>query len=302
MLQKELRKLIWIFVVPPLLIWAILNIYPMVSSFYWAMTDYDGVTKASEVFTGLQNYQRMMHDVRWWESMRNTFVIAIGLIGTILPISLLFAVLITNTKKGQGILKTFVYLPSILPTVIVGLLWVFILDPQVGLFGYLLDGFDLREAFKELFQLRSLNLMANPKTARLMVIMISLWASVGMYTLYFLAGLSRVPQDLYDAAKIDGASGWGLFWNVTFPLLYPTIQTITLLLIINSLQNFGFIYVVSAGSPGPTIQVMATYIYRTAFMDNRFGYATALGTIMMAVVMTFTLISRRLTKRETFQY
>lgn len=302
MLQKELRKLIWIFVVPPLVIWAILNIYPMVSSFYWAMTDYDGVTKASEVFTGLQNYQRMMRDVRWWESMRNTFIIAIGLIGSILPISLLFAVLITNTKKGQGILKTFVYLPSILPTVIVGLLWVFILDPQVGLFGYLLDGFNIREAFKELFMLRSLNLMANPKTARLMVIMISLWASVGMYTLYFLAGLSRVPADLYDAAKIDGASGWGLFWNVTFPLLYPTIQTITLLLIINSLQNFGFIYVVSAGSPGPTIQVMATYIYRTAFTDNRFGYATSLGTVMMVVVMAFTLISRRLTKRETFQY
>lgn len=302
MLQKELRKLIWIFVIPPLVVWAILNIYPMVSSFYWAMTDYDGITKATEVFTGLQNYRRMMNDVRWWESMRNTFIIAIGLIGTILPISLLFAVLITNTKKGQGILKTFVYLPSILPTVIVGLLWVFILDPQVGLFGYLLDGLDIRAAFKELFNLRSLNLMANPKTARLMVILISLWASVGMYTLYFLAGLARIPVDLYDAAKIDGASGWKMFWNVTFPLLYPTIQTITLLLIINSLQNFGFIYVVSAGSPGPTIQVMATYIYRTAFTDSRFGYATALGTIMMVVVMTFTLISRRLTKKETFQY
>jgi len=302
MLQKELRKLIWIFIVPPLVVWAILNIYPMLSSFYWAMTDYDGITKASEVFTGIQNYQRIIKDIRWWEAMRNTFIIALGLIGTILPLSLLFAVLITNTKKGQSILKTFVYLPSILPTVIVALLWVFILDPQVGLFGFVLDSLDIRQAFKEVFHLRSLNLMGNPVTARYMVILISLWAGVGMYTLYFLAGLSRIPVDLYDAARIDGASGWSTFWNVTFPLLYPTIQTITLLLIIGSLQNFGFIYVVSAGSPGPTIQVMATYIYRTAFADNRFGYATALGTVMMVVVMTFTLISRRLTKREAIQF
>lgn len=302
MLQNELKKLIWAFIVPTMIVWGILNIYPMVSSFYWAMTDYDGITKASEAFTGLQNYQRMLNDVRWWESMRNTFIIAIGMILTILPISLLFAVLITNTKRGQGFLKTFVYLPSVLPTVIVALLWVFILDPQVGLFGFALDGLNIRSAFAELFHLRSLNLMANPATARYMVILITLWASVGSYTLYFLAGLSRIPQDYYDAAKIDGANGWCLFWNITFPLLYPTIQTITLLLIIGSLQNFGFIYVVSAGSPGPTIQVMATYIYRTAFSDNRFGYATALGTIMMVVVFTFTLISRRLTKRETFQY
>lgn len=302
MLQKELKKLIWIFIVPPLIVWAILNIYPMISSFYWAMTDYDGVTKASEAFTGIQNYQRMVGDYRWWESMRNTFIIALGMIVTILPLSLFFAVLITNTKAGQGILKTFVYLPSVLPTVIVALLWVFILDPQVGLFGFAIDAFDVRQALKDMFHLRSLNLMGNPQTARYMVILITLWAGLGMYTLYFLAGLARMPLELYDAAKMDGATGWSMFWNVTFPLLYPTIQTLTLLLIIGSLQNFGFIYVVSAGSPGPTIQVMSTYIYRTAFTDNRFGYATSLGTVMMVVVMGFTLISRQLTKREVIEF
>jgi raffinose/stachyose/melibiose transport system permease protein len=302
MLQKELRKLIWIFVVPPLLVWAILNIYPMVSSFYWAMTPYDGVTKSTAVFTGLANYQRMMNDSRWWEAMRNTLIIGVGLITTVLPVSLFFAVLITNTRRGQELMKTFVYLPSILPTVIVALLWVFILDPTVGLFGFVLDAFDMRQALKELFNLRTLNLMGNPATARYVVIFVTLWAAIGMNTLYFLAGLSRIPVEINDAARIDGAAGFKLFWYITFPLLYSTIQTIFLLLVINSLQNFGFIYVVTGGNPGSTTQVMSTYIYRTAFSDYQFGYATALGTVMMVLVMTFTLVSRRLTRREVVQY
>jgi raffinose/stachyose/melibiose transport system permease protein len=302
MLQKELRKLIWIFLVPPLVVWAVLNIYPMVSSFYWALTPYDGVNPATAVFTGLENYERMMGDTRWIASIGNTFYIAFGLIVTILPLSMMFAVMIMMTKKGQGVLKTFVYLPSILPTVIVALLWVFILDPSVGLFGFALDALELRQVLRELFNLRTFHLLGNPHTARYVVVLISTWSALGFYTLIFLAGLSRIPQELYDAANIDGAQGFSLFRYITFPLLYPTIQTVLLLLIINALQTFTFIYVIMGGFPGSTTQVMATYIYRTGFVDYQFGYATAMGTIMMVIVLVITLLSRRLTKREAIQY
>jgi len=302
MLQKELRKLIWIFLVPPLIIWGVINIYPMVSSFYWALTSYDGINPATAVFTGIENYQRMASDVRWLESIKNTFIIAFGMIVTILPLSLVFAFLITMTKKGQNTLKTFVYLPSILPVVIVSLLWVFILDPTVGIFGFALDAFNLREILRATFNLRTLHLVGNPSTARYVVILITLWSALGFYTLIFLAGLSRIPQDLYDAARIDGAEGFSLFRYVTFPLLYPTIQTVLLLLIINALQSFNFVYVITGGFPGPTTQVMATYIYSKGFADYQFGYATALGTVMMVIVLAFTLLSRRLTKREVIQY
>lgn len=302
MLQRELRKLIWIFLVPPLLIWAILNIYPMVSSFYWALTSYDGINPATAVFTGIENYQRMINDGRWLASIFNTFAIAIGMIVTILPLSLIFAFLISMSKRGQGVLKTFVYLPSILPIVIVALLWVFILDPTVGIFGYALDTLDLRQFLRELFNLRTLHLVGNPATARYVVILVTLWSALGFYTLIFLAGLARIPTDLYDAAKIDGAEGLSLFRYVTFPLLYPTIQTVLLLLIINALQSFTFIFVMTGGFPGPTTQVMATYIYGKGFRDYQFGYATALGTIMMVIVLVFTLLSRRLTRREVIQY
>jgi len=302
MLQKELRKLILIFVVPPILAWMILNIYPMVSAFYWAMTDYDGVTTSSQVFTGIENYRLLMNDTRWWDSMGNTFIIGAGLIVTILPISLLFAVLITNTVKGQGFFKTFVYLPSILPIVITALLWVFILDPTVGLLGGAVDGLGARDQLKELLGVNNLNFIGNPNLARWTVIFVSLWAAVGGYTIYFMAGLSRIPTELYDAAKMDGAQGWPMFWQITFPLLYPVVQTITLLLIINSLQNFAFIYVLSGGTPGSATQVMSTYIYRTAFTDHRFGYATALGTIMMVAVLVFTVTTRQLSRREVIQY
>jgi ABC-type sugar transport system permease subunit len=149
---------------------------------------------------------------------------------------------------------------------------------------------------------RSLSWLANRRLAKPSIVMIQLWQGLGFYTLLFMAGLAKIPQELYDAAKIDGAAGWKLFRHVTWPLLFPTTQTVLLLLVINGLQIFTIIYALGGGGVSPTVQVMATYIYRTAFTDKRFGYATALSAFLMVVVMAFTLISRQSTQREAIEY
>jgi raffinose/stachyose/melibiose transport system permease protein len=301
MLQKELRKLIWPFLVPSLLLYLVIGLWPNIEAFYWALTEYDGVAP-TQTFIGLRNFHYMMNDIRWWSAAGNTLYLAVGTVVTLLPFGMLFAVLIMSVRRGHGFFKATVYIPSILSLVIVAFLWAFILDPTIGLLNDGLKAVGLTDPIKRLLGVNSLNWLTHPKLAKPSIIVVQLWSALGFYTLLFLAGLAKIPSELYDAAKIDGAGGLGIFRHVTWPLLFPTTQTVFLLLIINGLQIFTLVYALGGGGVLPMTQVMATYIYRTAFTDRRFGYATALSVFLMVVVMVFTLASRELTKRETIQY
>ncbi len=293
MLQRELRKLIWPYLV--------VGLWPNIEAFYWALTDYDGIAPV-RTFSGLKNFGYMINDYRWWGAVQNTLYFAVGTVVTLLPLGLLFAVLIMNVRHGHGFFKTTVYLPSILSIVIVAFLWVFILDPTIGPLNALIDLLGLTEPLKSLLHVNSLAWLGQPKLAKPTIVFIQLWQGLGFYALLFMAGLAKIPQELYDAARIDGAAYWGLFRHITWPLLFPTTQTVLLLLIINGLQIFALIYALGGGGVSPFTQVMATYIYRTAFTDRRFGYATALAAFLMLVVLAFTLLSRELTKHETVEY
>lgn len=275
--------------------------WPNVMSIYWAFTDYTGIGPTQN-FIGLANFRTMMVDTRWWEAVGNTLYIAGGTILTILPFSLLFAVLMLSVKYGQSLFKFTVYLPSILPLVIVALLFVFILDPTIGLLDAFMNTLGIKQNVMNLLSVNNLNWLGNLKLARPTIVGITLWQALGFYVILFLAGLSKIPPELYDAAKIDGAKGWSLFQHITWPLLFPTTQTVFLLLIINSLQNFTLIYALAGGSPTNANQVMATYVYRIAFRDNQYGYATALSVVMMIMISVITITSREVTKRETVQF
>ena len=301
MLQKELRKLTWVFLLPSLTLYLVVGLWPNLEAFYWALTEYDGLSPI-KTYIGLKNFSYMMNDPRWWTSVSNTAYFAIGTVVTLLPMGLMFAVMIMSVRKGQGFFKTTVYLPSILSVVIVAFLWAFLLDPTVGLINPALQSAGLYDPLKEVLGVRSLNWLGNPKLVKPTIVMIQLWQGLGFYALLFMAGLAKIPKEIYDAAKIDGAGGWGLFRNVTWPLLFPTTQTCFLLLIINGLQIFTLVYALSGGGVSGTTQVMATYIYRTAFTDQRFGYATALSVFLMIIVLVFTLLSRELTKRDVIEY
>lgn len=301
MLQKELRKLIIPFLVPSLLLYLVIGLWPNIEALYWSFTSYDGISPVQK-FVGIQNFQQMMNDHRWWTSVSNTFYLAIGTVVTLLPFGLLYAILIMNVRRGQGFFKTTIYLPSILSMVIVAFLWLFFLDPTIGLFNEALEKAGLIEPVKEVLKVDGLNWISHPKLAKPTIVLIQLWQGVGFYALLFMAGLAKIPSELYDAAHMDGAGGWTLFRNITWPLLFPTTQTVLLLLIINGLQIFTLVYALSGGGLSPLTQVMATYIYRTAFTDRHFGYATALAAFLMVVILTLTMLSRELTKREVVEY
>jgi len=301
MLQRELRKLILPLLGPPLLLYIVIGLWPNIEAFYWALTDYDGFAP-NLTFVGFDNFAKMIADQRWWGAVGNTIFFAIGTIVTLLPLGLLFAVLITNLRRGREFFKTVVYMPSILSIIIVAFMWVFILDPTIGLLNPGLKAIGLDGPIKQLLGVNSLNWLGHPKLAKSTIVFVQLWQGLGFYTLIFLAGLARIPHDLIEAARIDGAAGWKMFRHITWPLLFPTTQTVLLLLVINGLQIFGLIYALTGGGLGTITQSMATYIYRSAFTDDNFGYATALSVFLMVVVLGFTLISRELTKRENIEF
>lgn len=300
MLQRELRKLILPFLVPSLVLYLVIGLWPNVEAFYWALTEYDGLAPI-QTYVGLENFRDMLADRRWWGAVGNTVYFAIGTVVTLLPISLLFAVLIMSVRRGREFFKTTIYIPSILSLVIVAFLWVFLLDSTIGLLNPALKALGLTEPLKQVLGVNSLNWLGHPKLAKPTIVVIQLWQGLGFYTLLFLAGLAKIPAELLDAARIDGAAGWSLFRHITWPLLFPTTQTVLLLLIINGVQIFTLVYALSGGGISPLTQVMATYIYRTAFTDRLYGYATALAVFLMVVVMALTLISRELTKREAIE-
>ncbi len=300
MLQRELRKLVIPFLGPSLALYLVIGLWPNLEAFYWALTEYDGLAPI-QTYVGLENFSTMLADRRWWGAVNNTIYFAIGTIITLLPISLLFAILIMSVRRGREFFKTTIYIPSILSVVIVAFLWVFLLDSTIGLFNPALKALGLTEPLKQLLGVNSLNWLGHPKLAKPTIVLIQLWQGLGFYTLLFLAGLAKIPGELLDAARIDGAAGWGLFRHITWPLLFPTTQTVLLLLIINGVQIFTLVYALSGGGISPLTQVMATYIYRTAFTDRLFGYATALSVFLMAVVMALTIVSRELTKREAIE-
>jgi raffinose/stachyose/melibiose transport system permease protein len=300
MLQRELRKLVWVFLVPSLVLYLVIGLWPNLEAFYWALTEYNGIAPTFE-FIGLKNFEYMLRDTRWWSAVGNTAYFAIGTVVTLLPFGLLFAVLITSVRRGQGFFKATVYLPSVLSVVIVAFLWAFMLDPTIGPLNAALDQLGLADGLEDLLGVRNLNWLGSPRLSKPSIVVIQLWQGIGFYALLFLAGLAKIPGELYDAAKIDGAAGWNLFRSITWPLLFPTTQTVLLLLIINGLQIFTLIYALSGSGGNPFTQVMATHIYRTAFTDRTYGYATALAVFLMVVVMAFTLLSRELTKREAVE-
>jgi ABC-type sugar transport system permease subunit len=300
MLQRELRKLIWPFLLPSLVLYVVIGLWPTLEALYWSFTSYNGIAPQQE-WIGLRNFTTMLNDRRWWLAVNNTFYFAVGTVVTLLPLALLFAILIGEVRYGRGIFKTLIFLPSILPIVIVAFLWSFFLDPTIGIFNEILRMLGIDTAVRRILGVNNLSWLTNPSLAKPTIIVIQLWQGVGFYMLIFLAGLAKIPRELFEAARIDGASGWRLFRSITWPLLFPTTQTVLLLLIINGLQIFTLVYALGGGGTAST-QVMATYIYRTAFSDFRYGYATALSVCLMLIVFALTLISHRLTRREAVQF
>ncbi len=252
---------------------------PILASFYFSFTEY-GVTGTPQ-FTGLANYTRAFTvDDLFWSSLRRTFVFALVYVPITIAGALGLALLLNQKLKGTNIYRTVFFVPHLLPAVAIAVVWTFLLQPRLG---------PVNEFLRAVGWADPPTWLSSQDSALPSIIMITVWAAVGGNTmLIFLAGLQGVPQELYEAADMDGARVWSKFRHITLPLLTPTIFFNVVLAIIGALKVFTTAFVATGGGPSYATWFFALHIYNQAFKYFRLGYGSALAWVLAAILIAFT--------------
>lgn len=263
---------------------------PMLASFVLSLTDYDIVHPAK--FVGLANLRRaFFEDDLFWGSIVRTFYYAMVLVPLGMIGSLLAASLLNQKLKATNLYRTLYFLPSLTPTVAAALLWVWILQPDVGLINHLLNKIGIRGPAW----------FGSKEWAIPAMILIGLWSTVGgNRMMIFLAGLQGVPEELYEAAEVDGAGSWHRFWHVTIPMITPTLFLLLVLGIIAALKVFATAFVATNGGPAYATWFYALHIYKQAFEYYNMGYASALSWIFFIIMFLFTYFQFRASSRWVY--
>lgn len=262
---------------------------PFIASFVLSFTSYK-VGIGSE-WIGLSNFDEMFHgDPLFWKSLYNTgyyvlFAVPLGVIG-----SLLVALLMNQKVRGIPIFRTMVYVPSIVSGVAVAYLWMWLLDPNIGLVNYVLRTVGLPAP-----------LWTQSETwAKPALVLVSLYSIGGSTMVVFLAGLQNISESLYEAADLDGANNWRKFWNITLPMLSPIILFNFVVGIIGTFQVFTQAYVMTRGGPANATMFYVLYLYNVAFWYGRMGYGSALAWMLFVIILVFTLLQLKLSNRWVY--
>lgn len=251
--------------------------YPMLRSLYLSFTDYNLLSPP--IWVGLRNYERIFNDPEFWQSLKVTFLYALGSVPGSLIIALALAMVLSQKLRGVNIWRTIFFLPSVLSSIAVALLWLYVFRPEGGLFNIVLGWFGIKGPgwyTSEVWALPALIIMS--------------WWSIGGQIVIYLAGLKGIPESLYEVAEIDGANNWVKFRYVTLPMLSPTIFFNVVLGIIGALQVFDVGWVMTRGGPNNATLFYMLNLYRRAFQFVQMGYASALAWILFLIIMVITLL------------
>ena len=264
------------FLAPSLLHLAVFVFTPIVFSAYLSMHRWD-IVVAEKPLIGTQNFGEMLSDPSFWNALRNTLLYTLNVpLG--MTVSLSVALLLNRRLAGLGFLRTLYFLPSVTSFVAIALVWIWIYHPTFGVANYVLSTAGLPP----------LQWLNSSQTAMVSIIIFSIWLGVGYQMVIFLAGLQGIPEELYEAARIDGAGRWRLFRSITWPLLRPTTFFILVTSMIASFQVFTSVYIMTTGGPVGSTDVIVYHIYQAAWEQLRMGYASAMSWVLFIIVMIAT--------------
>jgi raffinose/stachyose/melibiose transport system permease protein len=238
----------------------------------------------TSVFSGLKNYSFMLQDPVFWSALRNNLIWFILTIGVQTILGFLFALLYEAGIIGRQVMKTVLFTPVVLSPVVVGYVWDQIYNPNGGLIAGLLQS---------LFNVSSPDWLGNPHLALYSVIITNIWQWTGFSMLLYIAALQNIPEDLKEAARVDGATSGSLVRHIVIPLLRGTTGTILILGLIGSLQTFALVYIMTGGGPANSSHVLGTYIFQQAFTNVNYGYGSALSVVLLLLTLILTLVQLR---------
>ena len=266
----------WMLLIPALIFLLLVFAYPILRAFWLSLFTQNLGTQLKLVFSGLDNYGRMINDGRFWQSLWNTSVFTTASVLLELIIGMGVALVLNQSFRGRGVVRTIALLPWALPTALMGLAWAWIFNDQYGIVNDILLRLGLIET--------GISWLGDPTLAMIAVILADVWKTTPFIALLLLAGLQSISSDLYEAHSIDGATAWQSFWKITVPLLLPQIVIALLFRFAQAFGIFDLIQVMTGGGPAGATETVSLYIYGTVMRYLDFGYGAAL------VVVTFLLL------------
>lgn len=294
--QIGIKGMAYLFLLPNLLIFGIFVLFPVFLNFYYALTGGTELFVQNRPFVATQNYETLFNcdsfldpnscqEDRFWRGIYNTLIFVVFQVTGMVIFSLITALILNGKIVARGFFRSVYFYPVLLSPVVVALIWKWILQR---------DG--ILNAFIVALGGEKMLFLLNANWAMFWIIFVSIWAHMGFYTLILLAGLQSIPNNLYEAGRIDGTNNWQAFRHITMPLLMPTMLVVLVLALIRAVQTFDEVFVLTGGGPGTATQLIVQYIYNTGFSSQiqRFGLASAASVVLGTALLIFTLIQLRL--------
>lgn len=275
----------YLFIAPSLVLIAVFIAEPIVQSGWMSLHDWT-VGEASHKWIGLGNYAQLLHDSRFWNALRVTVVYTSAVAAGQVVLGLAVASRLRRTTWWSALLRTAYFFPFIASLVVVGIIWKFLLDPQVGVVDAWLTA--LGVSAPDWLQSTSLALPT--------VIVVGIWKNLGFTMIVLLAGMQQVPPELYEAATLDGAGPWQRFRNVTLPALRPALLFTTLIATVNGLQLFDLVFAMTGGGPIFHTESVVMYLYQRGFVDFRMGYASAVAWVLFVLILVISAVQLRVSR------
>ncbi len=291
--KKKKYHIIIPFTVPSLLLFLVFVVYPYAQAIYISLTKWRGLTP-KPTYIGLANFETLLGDDLFWNALKHNLIYLAGIPAITIVISLYLAFLLTHGKaRFRKFYRITFFFPQVISLVAIGVLWSFIYHPTIGILSSIAKVFGAPE---------SIAWLGNPDVALGAVGAVVIWQAVGFYVVLFMAGMDSIPISFYEAATIDGATRWDLFWKITLPLLWDTIRTALVFLAIGATNMFAITQTMTQGGPNRSTDVLSTYVYERAFLSGKFGYATAVAVAMFLLAFVLSLVTMLATRRETLEY
>lgn len=281
-----------LFLAPAFLSYTVFIIVPVFYSMYYSLTKWNGGGKPA--FLSLDNYIRLWNDKTYWDVVGNTLTLAALTVVFQVSLGLIFAYLLFQTFAGFRFFRTVYFLPVVVAPVTIGIMFSMFYNGDLGPLNKLLEAVGL--------SFLKHNWLSDSKIVLYSVIFPQVWQYIGLFTVILLAGLRSIPNEIFESAKMDGASSGRIFFSIVIPLLSEFIGICVILAVTGSLKSFDHSWVLTTGGPGSASAYIATLMYKTAFKNFQFGYASAITLTILVYAITFTVIFRKILSRYETEY
>lgn len=278
------KKAVFIFLLPALVLFLTIIIVPIFMSVTYSLTEWDGIGK--KVFTGFDNYKELFltNSDGFWRAVKNSLIFAAGSVFVQLPISLILALILARGVKGERFYVSVYFIPVLISTVVIGQLWMKIYNPQYGLLNTVLRSMGLEQLTG--------NWLGDTKKVIFAVIVPVLWQYIGYHMLLMYASVRSISEEIFEAARIDGANGIQTALHITIPLMKPILKVCVTFAVVGSLKNFDLVYVMTGGGPAGVSQLPSTLMVETIFSRNMYGYGSSMAIFIILECFLFAWLIR----------